>query len=86
MKTQISYAANLLGNVEEEHAGGAIAFPSYSLGDEFHDDAQILNKRFNFSGNDFYVFCLHGGKTQRVMPLIKIIQTLFMCPATQNLI
>ena len=36
VKTQISYAANLLGNAEEEHAGGAIAFSSYSLGDEFH--------------------------------------------------
>jgi phosphoenolpyruvate carboxykinase (diphosphate) len=48
VKTQISYAANLLGNVEEEHAGGAIAFPSYSLGDEFHDDAQILNNDLTY--------------------------------------
>lgn len=38
VKTQISYAANLLGNVEEEHSGGALAFRSYSLGFEF--DAQ----------------------------------------------
>ena len=36
VKTQISYAANLLGNVEEEHAGGALAFASYDLGEEFH--------------------------------------------------
>ncbi len=35
VKTQISFAANLLGNAEEEHAGGAVAFPSYSLGTEF---------------------------------------------------
>ena len=35
VKTQISYAANLLGNVEEEHAGGAISFASYDLGEEF---------------------------------------------------
>ncbi len=35
VKTQISYAANLFGNVEEEHAGGAIAFASYNMGDEF---------------------------------------------------
>ena len=40
VKTQISYAANLLGNVEEEHAGGAIAFASYSLGPSF--DAATL--------------------------------------------
>ncbi len=36
VKTQISYAANLYGQVEEEHAGGAVAFPSYDLGEAFH--------------------------------------------------
>ena len=35
VKTQISYASNLLGNVEEEHAGGALAFASYDLGEDF---------------------------------------------------
>jgi hypothetical protein len=35
VKTQISYAANLLGNVEEEHAGGALAFARYNLGSSF---------------------------------------------------
>lgn len=43
VKTQISYAANLMGNVEEEHAGGALAFPSWALGDEF----QMNSKRYN---------------------------------------
>ena len=38
VKTQISYAANLYGSVEEEHAGGAVAFNSYSFGDEFVSD------------------------------------------------
>lgn len=32
VKTQISYAANLFGSCEEEHAGGVLAFPSYVLG------------------------------------------------------
>ena len=36
VKTQISYSANLFGNVEEEHAGGALVFASYNLGEEFH--------------------------------------------------
>jgi len=45
VKTQISYAANLYGNVEEEHAGGAIAFPSYSYGDEYHTDSRTYNGR-----------------------------------------
>jgi hypothetical protein len=35
VKTQISFAANLLGRCEEEHAGGAIVFPSYDLGEDF---------------------------------------------------
>lgn len=35
VKTQISYASNLCGLSEEEHAGGAIAFPSYDLGEDF---------------------------------------------------
>lgn len=35
VKTQISYAANLYGLSEEEHSGGAIAFTSYDLGEEF---------------------------------------------------
>lgn len=32
VKTQISYTTNLLGMSEEEHAGGALVFPSYHLG------------------------------------------------------
>jgi len=35
VKTQISFAANLLGRAEEEHAGGAIVFPSYDEGEDF---------------------------------------------------
>ena len=32
VKAQISYAANLLGLVEEEHSGGARTYPRYNLG------------------------------------------------------
>jgi phosphoenolpyruvate carboxykinase (diphosphate) len=35
VKAQISFAANLHGQCEEEHAGGAIVFPSYDLGEDF---------------------------------------------------
>lgn len=35
VKTQISYAANLFGNAEEEHSGGALAFARYNLGPVF---------------------------------------------------
>ena len=45
VKTQISYAANLLGNVEEEHAGGTLAFVSHNLGEEFQWDSRRYNGR-----------------------------------------
>ena len=37
VKTQIGSSANLFGCVEEEHAGGAVAYPRYNLGQEFTD-------------------------------------------------
>lgn len=43
VKTQISYATNLMGNAEEEHAGGALVFPSWNVGEEF----QFNSSRFN---------------------------------------
>ncbi|MEM6472323.1 MAG: hypothetical protein AAF802_22365, partial [Planctomycetota bacterium] len=45
VKTQISYACNLMGRSEEEHAGGALAFASYSLGEEFQVDSRRFNGR-----------------------------------------
>ena len=45
VKSQISYSANLFGLAEEEHAGGAIAFPSFSLGDEFQFESAGHNGR-----------------------------------------
>ncbi|HTT72160.1 MAG TPA: hypothetical protein VMG32_13130 [Anaeromyxobacteraceae bacterium] len=36
VKTQVSFAANLYGSCEEEHAGGALAYPTYVLGQDFY--------------------------------------------------
>jgi hypothetical protein len=41
VKTQISFAANLMGLAEEEHAGGALVFASHDLGSEY-DASQHL--------------------------------------------
>ncbi|MBV8552705.1 MAG: hypothetical protein JOY54_15515 [Acidobacteriaceae bacterium] len=49
VKTQISYAANLYGNCEEEHAGGAIAFPAYVLGQQFYAGRTVLTKQVKFT-------------------------------------
>ena len=45
VKTQISFSANLYGLAEEEHAGGAIAFPSYILGQEFYAAKSVMIKQ-----------------------------------------
>ncbi len=57
VKTQISFAANLMGGTEEEHAGGALAFASYSLGDEFQVDSRRYNGRtFEDVARDYQSF------------------------------
>ena len=40
VKTQIGYAANLFGMAEEEHAGGALAFPCRNHGEEYGVDSR----------------------------------------------
>ena len=62
IKTQISYSANLYGMVEEEHAGGAIAFPRGNMGDN------VFGKPFNAKFKNNYSFeevkKLLGGKIE----------------------
>jgi hypothetical protein len=48
VKTQISYSANLYGLCEEEHAGGALAFPSYDLGEQFKLDNRLPTNNLTF--------------------------------------
>src|ERR1700691_5662031 len=49
VKTQISFAANLFGLCEEEHAGGAIAFATYVLGQEFYAGRTVSLKKAKYS-------------------------------------
>ncbi|MBM3900608.1 MAG: hypothetical protein FJ379_00730 [Verrucomicrobia bacterium] len=48
VKTQISFAANLLGLAEEEHAGGALVFPRYDLAGDYDSSlhSQDYTQRF----------------------------------------
>lgn len=51
IKTQISFSANLYGLAEEEHAGGAIAFPRKNLGDSFSGELfmkNVLKQEYSF--------------------------------------
>jgi hypothetical protein len=48
VKTQISFSANLFGQCEEEHAGGAIAYPAYVLGQDFFADRPSSIKKSRY--------------------------------------
>jgi len=49
VKTQISYAANLYGLAEEEHAGGALAFTRRNHGEEFGIDSRTREPGYSFA-------------------------------------
>jgi hypothetical protein len=50
VKSHISFSANLFGLCEEEHAGGALVFPSYDLGEEFWGDKHVPRLGHTFAG------------------------------------
>ena len=50
VKTQIGFAANLYGSCEEEHAGGALAFATYVLGQDFFGDRTVSLQSVPFAG------------------------------------
>ena len=49
VKTQISFAANLSGFYEEEHAGGALVFPAYDLGEEYSGGIHAPKLDYSFA-------------------------------------
>lgn len=49
VKTQVSFAANLHGLAEEEHAGGALVLASYNLGEEFDAAAHVRPTGHSFA-------------------------------------
>ena len=48
VKTQITYATNLFGLAEEEHAGGALAFPRRNHGEEYGVDSATRCPGYSF--------------------------------------
>jgi hypothetical protein len=49
VKTQISYSANLYGLCEEEHAGGALVFPGFDLGEDFSGEVHVRAMGHSFA-------------------------------------
>jgi len=50
IKSHISYSANLFGGCEEEHAGGALAFPRYNLGEIYLPHSSYMVETHTFAG------------------------------------
>ncbi|MDD5265826.1 MAG: hypothetical protein PHO08_01690 [Methylococcales bacterium] len=48
IKSQISYSANLFGGCEEEHSGGALAFPRAILGEIYLPQSTDIDERYSF--------------------------------------
>jgi hypothetical protein len=63
VKTQLSYAANLYGNCEEEHAGGALAYARFNLGDKF-----FMDFRYTKEGHSFDEMAAKYGELMEVQP------------------
>jgi phosphoenolpyruvate carboxykinase (diphosphate) len=63
VKTQISYSANLFGLCEEEHAGGALVYARYDLGEEFDAD-----KHVRFRGHSFEEVIKLSGEAMELQP------------------
>jgi len=49
IKSHISYSANLFGGCEEEHAGGALAFPRYNLGEIYLPHSSYMVEGHSFA-------------------------------------
>ena len=48
IKSQISYSSNLYGGCEEEHSGGALAFPRVILGEIFLPHTSYIREHYSF--------------------------------------
>lgn len=53
VKSQISYSSNLFGGSEEEHAGGALAFPRFNLAEKY-----LPNQDHIIGNNHYQNLCL----------------------------
>ncbi len=73
VKTQISFAANLYGLCEEEHAGGAMAFATYVLGQDFQPERTVSLKRHP-SSRRWASSAIWSNSSRRAMRLTGVIR------------
>ena len=82
VKTQISYAANLFGLCEEEHAGGAIAYPAYILGQDFYADRTVSSEESSFRGRPCKILGDLVEQARKASPSTAAIRTSSTFPKT----
>ncbi len=84
VKTQISFAANLFGLCEEEHAGGAIAFPAYVLGAAVLCGPHRAYQEGYVPRSDEMVGRAGGDSSRKATPSTAAIPTFFTCRRMPN--
>lgn len=78
VKTQIGFAANLLGLCEEEHAGGALVHASYDLGESYSGEFHVKGRGHTFDEalslyNDWLDLHPEGYATARRHPDVVLV-------------
>lgn len=68
VKTQISFATNMYGQTEEEHAGGAVAFPGYDLGEDFQVNSVLRKELRADDEHTFEELCKLMGDRIEIKP------------------
>ncbi len=84
VKTQISFAANLYGLCEEEHAGGAIAFATYVLGQDFRAANAVSLKKARFSDAMRSARAARRSASPKATPSTAAIRISSTCPRTPS--
>lgn len=91
VKTHISFSANLYGLCEEEHSGGAIAFSSRDLGDDFYMASYLPEDKSSFDdltallGNSIEVFSDGWARDRKYPDLIYVREDAYFSLKTQTI-
>ena len=91
VKSQISYSANLYGQCEEEHSGGALAYSSRDLGDDFYMNSYAPGRGRTFAealeilGDSVDVFSDGWAMDKRYPNIIYVNENAYFSLKTQRI-
>ncbi len=90
VKTQIGFAANMYGQCEEEHSGGALAFSSRDLGEDFYLKSYAPNCKSTFAdlvkvlGDSIEVFADGWAKDKSYENIVYVNENAYFSLKTQS--